>query len=174
METHLGEKIDYADFLEEFDKSLKEYFESFGKDICCKKGCSECCEKGDYPLSDIELEYLMQGYLNLTSEIKIKVQNNIKNIVKGGCCPFLVDKECSIYPYRPIVCRVHGLAYFYNKDKVKLPHCANTGKNFSKVYDKDDGFYGKPLSVNLDTMHVLDGLYSEIKNLDDWLEQKRD
>jgi len=81
----------------------------------------------------------------------------------------LLDKECSIYPYRPIVCRVHGLAYFYKEDKVKLPYCANTGKNFSKVYNKNDGFYGKPLGVNLDTPHVLDGLYSEIRNLYDWL-----
>ena len=112
---------------------LQNYFKSFGENIYCRKGCSACCEKGDYPLTDIELEYLMQGYVNLEPESKIKVQNNIKNMVKGGVCPFLLNKECSIYPYRPIVCRVHGLAYFYKEDKVKLPYCANTGKNFSKI-----------------------------------------
>ena len=173
METYLGEKIDYAEFLREFDKTLKGYFESFGVNIYCKKGCSACCEKGDYPLTDLELEYLMQGYTGLDSEMKIQVQNNIKNMVKGGACPFLVNGECTVYPYRPIICRVHGLAYFYKEDKVKIPHCANTGKNFSKVYNKDDGFYGKPLLVNLDTMHVLDGLYNEIRNLYDWLNYKQ-
>jgi Fe-S-cluster containining protein len=165
----LGAKIDYADFIKEFDKRLQGYFDSFGTDICCTRGCSECCEKGDYPLTDIELEYLMQGFMKLEPGIKIRVQENIQNMVKGEACPFLINKECSVYPYRPIVCRVHGLAYFYKDEKVKLPYCVNNGKNFSKVYDKNDGFYGKPLNINLDTPHVLEGLYNEMRNLYDWL-----
>ena len=161
-------KINYAEFLQELDVRLKEYFDSFGEDVCCKKGCSDCCEKGDYPLSDIELEYLMQGFMALEPKIKIQVQHNIKNMVKGGQCPFLINKECSVYAHRPIICRVHGLAYFYEGEKVKLPYCVNSGKNFSKLY-KEDGFYGKPIPLNLDTMHVLDGFYKEIHNLYDWL-----
>lgn len=164
----MGAKIDYVGFLKEFDQRLKGYFESFGENICCKKGCSECCEKGDYPLTDIELEYLMQGYMKLPPAIKIKVQNNIKGMVKGGACPFLINKECSVYKYRPIICRVHGLAYFYKNERVKIPHCVESGKNFSKIYDKS-GFAGTPLNVNLDTPHVLNGFYNEIRNLYDWI-----
>lgn len=164
----MGAKIDYAGFLKEFDIRLHEYFESFGDNICCKKGCAECCKKGDYPLSDIELEYLMQGFMQLEPEKKIRIQNNINNMIKGEVCPFLINDECSVYNYRPIVCRVHGLAYFYNGEKVKLPYCVNNGKNFSKVYD-DEGFSGQPIRINLDTPHVLDGLYNDIRNLYDWL-----
>lgn len=164
----MGAKIDYAGFLKEFDKRLKKYFESFGENICCKKGCSGCCEKGDYPLTDIELEYLMKGFSALSPSAKIEVQNNIKNMVKGGVCPFLINKGCSVYDYRPIICRVYGLAYFYTDKKVKIPYCVDEGKNFSKIYDKD-GFSGTPLNVNLDTPHVLEGLYNEMRNMYDWL-----
>lgn len=164
----MGAEIDYSEFLNELDKRLKGYFDSFGDDICCKKGCSACCEKGDYPLSDIELEYLMQGFMKLDSETKIAVQEKIKNMEKGGACPFLINRECSVYQYRPIICRVHGLAYVYKEGKVKLPHCVNDGKNFSKSY-KEDGFYGKPIPSNLDTMSLLEGSYNEIRNLYDWL-----
>lgn len=165
----MGAKIDYAAFLKELDKKLEGYFKFFGENICCKCGCSDCCEKGDYPLSDIELEYLMQGFILLEPSTKIQVQNNIKNMEKGGKCPFLINKKCSVYPYRPIVCRVHGLAYFYKKEKVKLPYCVNNGKNFSKIYDKNDGFYGTPIKVNLDTPHILENTYNEIRNMYDWL-----
>lgn len=164
----MGAKIDYAAFIKELDIRLDGYFKSFGSHICCKRGCSECCEKGDYPLSDIELEYLMKGFTGLDSALKIQIQNNIKNIVKGGVCPFLINKECAVYEYRPIICRVHGLAYMYDDKKVKLPYCVNTGKNFKSVYD-NDGFTGKPIKINLDTNHILEGYYNEIRNLYDWL-----
>lgn len=164
----MAPKIDYQKFLNDLDVRLKSYFEAFGTEIACKKGCSDCCEKGDYPLSDIELEYLMKGFMGLASSTKIEVQKNIKNMVKGGACPFLLNKQCSIYPYRPIVCRVHGLAYFYKDEKVKLPHCVEDGKNFAKLY-KEDGFYGNPIKLNLDTTNILKGLYAEIRNLYDWL-----
>ncbi len=166
----MGAKIDYEGFLKEFDKRLESYFKSFGDNICCKEGCSSCCEQGDYPLSDIELEYLMKGFVKLNPQIKVQIQNNIKDMKKGGICPFLVNNICSVYKYRPIVCRVHGLAYFYKDNKVKLPYCVNNGKNFSKVYD-ESGFSGIPLKVNLDTPHILDGFYNEIRNLYDWLKR---
>jgi len=159
----------YIEFLENLDKRLEEYFLAHKKYIHCKKGCSSCCEKGDYPLSQIELEYLMQGFVKLSNEEKIKVQNNIKKIQKGGICPFLIDKECSIYPYRPIVCRVHGIAYICKNNTVKVPFCVNTGMNYSDVYNS-----GKininPVLENLDTKNVLkDFEFGEIKNLIDWL-----
>lgn len=164
----MGAKIDYAVFIEELDKKLQGYFESFGDNICCKKGCSECCERGDYPLSDIELEYLMKGFIELEPSVKLQVQENIKNMVRGGVCPFLINKECSVYKYRPIICRVHGLAYFYKGEKVKLPHCVENNKNFAKVYD-ESGFAGQPISANLDAPHILEGLYKEIRNMYDWV-----
>lgn len=166
----MGAKINYAVFLKELDDRLQSYFEAFGDDICCKKGCSECCEQGDYPLSDVELEYLMQGFINLDAKTKIMVQENVKNMVKGGACPFLINKQCSVYPYRPIICRVYGLAYFCKNEKVKIPYCVNSGKNFSKNY-KDNIFYGNPITTNLDTPSLLKDSYAEIRNLYDWLHQ---
>ena len=75
----MGKKIDYPAFLSKLDRNLDAFFKEQGAFVQCKKGCSLCCEKGDYPLSNIELEYLMQGYIELDSQIKIKVQENIKN-----------------------------------------------------------------------------------------------
>lgn len=163
--------MNYIEFLENLDKKLGEYFNTHKKFIHCKLGCSACCEKGDYPLSKIELEYLMQGYISLNNETKVQVQNNIKKIETGGACPFLINKKCSIYPYRPIICRVHGLAYICKDNTVKLPFCVNNGKNYADVYENGE-ITINPVLDNLDTQNVLkDFDFGEIRNLVDWLEK---
>lgn len=152
--------------LESLDKKLQVYFEKYKNFICCHEGCSACCEKGDYPLSDIELRYLMEGYSLLENSVKIQIRQNIKIMEKGGACPFLLNKRCSIYPYRPIVCRIHGLAYLNKDGVVKLPYCANEGKNFSHNYANGE-FWGEPIKENLDELMNV----GEVRNLYDWLNQ---
>ena len=161
--------MNYIDFLKELDKKLKKYYEQHKEHLHCCPGCSSCCESGDYPLSATELEYLMQGYAKLSDNEKRIVQNNIKNIVKGGACPFLIDKKCSVYPYRPIICRTHGLAYLCKEETVKVPYCANAGLNYSDVYS-DGEIVINPVMENLDSISLLKNFdCGEIRNLADWL-----
>ena len=161
--------MNYADFLEKLDSRLEKYFDEQRTHICCRVGCSSCCERGDYPLSQIELEYIMQGYVSLENEQKLAVQENVKNMQKGGACPFLVNRKCSIYHYRPIICRVHGLAYICGENTVKVPFCVNEGKNFSKVF-KDGEIISEPIKENLDTPQILAKYdFGEIRNLYDWI-----
>ena len=155
--------------MKKFDEQINGYFNAHKGFICCKKGCSACCEQGYYPISELELKYLMQGFLSLENNLKIQVQNNFKAMKKGEICPFLINKECSIYSYRPIVCRVHGLAYLLKDKTVKLPYCTNEGKNYSKIYSNGE-FTGSPIEENLETHNVLkDFDFGEIKNLYDWI-----
>lgn len=159
----------YKHFLKEFDKKLQKFQDKQSEHLHCRKGCSDCCQAGDYPLSQLELEYLMQGYASLDFVKRKQIQNNFKNIKKGGTCPFLINNECSLYDFRPIVCRVHGLAYLYKENFVKIPFCVNKGLNFSKVCNNDE-ICIVPIKENLDTPSVLkDFSYGEIRNLYDWL-----
>ena len=167
MGTKGIEKYQY--FLSKLDAQLESYFKNQAEYVCCKRGCSACCEKGDYPVSELELKYLMQGFSSLDNELKKIVQNNFSNMEKGGQCPFLIKSNCSIYPYRPIICRVHGLAYLYKDKLVKVPYCANNELNYKEVY-KNGEFLSEPIQENLDTQNLLkDFDYGEIRNLYDWL-----
>ena len=56
----------YKLFLSQFDAKLECFFNKYSEYIYCKKGCCYCCQEGDYPISELELQYLMQGYINLT------------------------------------------------------------------------------------------------------------
>ena len=49
----------YKKYLNTIQSFLDKYFEDQKEYICCQKGCAHCCEKGAYPYSQIEFDYLM-------------------------------------------------------------------------------------------------------------------
>lgn len=161
---------------------LDKYFLEQKPYICCKAGCSYCCEHGQYPVTELELSYLIMGYKLLHFSIqnivkenfeKLKVEylkyletNNkfAKNKPFMYRCPFLIDGRCSVYEYRAMICRTHGLMFFVtDNDGVshnKIPYCVNLGLNYSNIYDEktgmlseekmeDLGITQKPLAYNL-------------------------
>lgn len=151
----------YEKFLNEFDKIIEKYFNSHSNFICCQKGCSSCCEIGEYPFSRLEAEYIMRGFLELNTNYQNQVRKNILTLVNNNkfsdySCPFLINKECSVYKYRGIVCRTHGLAYLDN-GIVKLPECVKQGLNYSKNYDaaKKELLLDNPVKQNLRTDRVF-------------------
>ncbi|MBR2525541.1 YkgJ family cysteine cluster protein [bacterium] len=131
------------------DKSFKEQ----APYICCKEGCSHCCERGQYPVSEIEVRYIMLKFAELDEAKKTQILDNIQKIINEKKnknisskdyfyqCPFLLDKKCSVYENRAIICRTHGLMFFVDEangsEKYKIPFCVNLGLNYSNVYDKD-------------------------------------
>lgn len=174
----------YEKFLKEFDKKLKKYFDEQSKYICCKEGCSGCCEVGDYPFSQLEMMYLMTGFRKLPVETQKIIKENMDNLKKTRMfthffhqCPFLIDKKCSVYKYRGITCRTFGLAYVVdNKTKtVKIPECTKEGLNFSNVYDGKE-ITIDPIQENLDLPYVIESKlakshkleFGEIRSLIDW------
>ena len=134
----------YEKFLEKFDKKLEKYFKNQSEYISCKEGCSGCCEVGDYPFTQLEMMYLMQGFKTLPAMTQAMVRNNLLSIKKNRVsthffyqCPFLINNRCSVYKYRGLTCRTFGLAYLCGDKTVKLPECVHQGLCYSKVMDGD-------------------------------------
>ncbi len=183
----------YKKFLDEFDKKLSSLFENQKNYIYCKKGCSYCCENGDYPFSQIEFGYITQGFLALPEKTKLLVQQNIKKLKKEKKyfngeifehkCPFLINNECCVYAYRGIICRTFGLGYYDDETGyVRLPDCVNKNLNYSQYYDEKT----KQLTIenvlqeNLRIDSIFDSELSkkyniecgEIRSMLNWFEQK--
>ncbi len=168
----------YECFLSEFDKKLEEYFRRDAAAIKCKKGCTFCCTNGDYPLSHLEMCYLMQGFVWLDKSRHDEVRENIRALAnisnaaqKGYACPFLLDGECSVYRYRPLICRVHGLAYMRSDGIVELPECARCGLNYSDNFNGESVDF-EPIKDDLSLKKIYKSArkidFGPIKSLLDW------
>lgn len=131
----------YEKFLEVLTLDLNDMFEHQKDYIFCKEGCSYCCESGEYPFTDVEFDYLMEGYNKLDEETKKIIRTNFKNIVKDEkgyyTCPFLINKKCSVYFNRALICRTFGLINLESDGRISGPFCGKMGLNYSNVYDPD-------------------------------------
>ena len=136
----------YLTYLVFLNNKLTKFFESQKQFIFCQKGCAKCCKNAEFPYSQIELKYLLYGFLRLDKKTQNKIEENIKRIVeekskyKGDAfrytCPFLIDDVCSVYDYRGIVCRTFGLLTKGVDDRVKVPFCCYQGLNYSNILNK--------------------------------------
>ena len=139
----------YEIFLYTLNKELQKMFDNQAEFIKCKEGCSYCCEKGEYPFSELEFNYLIEGYKQLDSNTKKIIKENIKQINKEKSkntdkifmhkCPFLIDKRCSVYNNRGIICRTFGLLCEHNDGRLTIPFCHEYGLNYAQLSDKELG-----------------------------------
>lgn len=138
----------YKKYLKSLDKILDKYFEDQKEYICCKKGCSHCCEKGSYPYSKTEFEYLLIGFFKLDSKEQQETIKRIKALKKEHestenkreimyRCPFLNESGiCTVYDYRGLICRTFGLLKPDKNNEIIMPFCQSLGLNYSKIYNK--------------------------------------
>lgn len=164
----------YEKYLDILNTYFTKYFNQQKPYICCKEGCDICCATGEYPFSEVEFKYAMNGFDLLSEEEKNIVKENVIKIKEEKkkntgetflhACPFLINKKCSIYKHRGIICRSYGLLYFTNdkegNEVFKIPYCVNLGLNYSRIYDaekgtistekwKETGIEEEPLSYNV-------------------------
>ena len=198
MVVELQDIEKYELYLKFMDKQLKKFFAEQSPYIFCKEGCSGCCQNGEYPLSEVEFAYLTIGAKTLPIETVREIEQNMFRIkdekdshngedIFRHACPFLVNNRCSVYNYRAIICRTHGLAFFNAKGKLLVPACVNDGLNYSNVYDfetdsistekfKSLGIEQEPLAHNIslsfmsnnDLTKTLELDFGEFKPMHKW------
>ena len=83
----------YLELINKLDLQLKEFFEAQAVYIKCKEGCSFCCENGDYPISEIELRFLMLGYAQLDNSVKKQVQKILRRLKRVKLVLFWFKKN---------------------------------------------------------------------------------
>ena len=114
MDDILRKYLLLREALEEVSTDL---FSRYRSEIKCAKGCSECCD--DISVLPIEWYVLQKWFQGRRATL-----NRIMRPRYYGenRCPFLhkADESCSIYPVRPIVCRIHGLPIRYTVEEYDI------------------------------------------------------
>ena len=128
----------YATFLDIIMPVIDRKFEHQKEYLACSKGCAKCCKTASMPFSQIEFDYLIEGFNTLDDNKKTVVSDNMKKLVSSvneEACPFLIDDVCSVYKYRGLICRTFGLLLINDEGEYTIPFCVNDGLNYSKIYD---------------------------------------
>ncbi len=74
-------------------------------DFYCTEGCHDCCQNFGVP-SRTRVE---------DERVKAFLRKNSMQLgeAKGNTCPYLNETGCSIYPVRPLICRLYGTSPNY-------------------------------------------------------------
>lgn len=94
---------EYREFLEDVDREAARLSELYSEHMVCRKGCSDCCT--DISLLPLEWYALRE---------RTGADNPPRR--DGGverCSLLNAAEACSFYPYRPLICRTHGLPLLY-------------------------------------------------------------
>lgn len=84
-------------------KAAQAFADAYAPIAACRDGCSHCCHV-PVQLSQVEANFIASrtGYRAAQSD-RLAPMGAIRGYESP--CPFLAGSSCSIYPFRPIVCR---------------------------------------------------------------------
>ena len=72
----------------------------------CRKGCSQCCSRGDAPVSAVEMAgALWHTARRVDPEVGRLVRTRLSGDTAPAGCPFLVEGACAVYSMRFASCR---------------------------------------------------------------------
>ncbi|TCO11023.1 YkgJ family cysteine cluster protein [Natronoflexus pectinivorans] len=128
-------KKKYLELRQELDEEIAGLEKLHQNHMLCKKGCSLCCLS--FKVLPIEFEVIRSEIERLKS---VKVIDKADE--SDDVCPLLIDNSCTIYPFRPFICRTHGLPLLYmNDEEWVLSHCELNFTNVDEDYFSETRFH---------------------------------
>jgi len=108
-----------ANLFERMEKAYDAVADAYG--FACA-GCEDnCCLTRFYHHTLVEYLYLYQGYSKLPGEERARLQQAADRVNREmaradergesarSMCPLNRDGRCTLYRYRPMICRLHGI-----------------------------------------------------------------
>lgn len=142
---------------DEIDRLVNDMHRKLFKDIECV-ACSNCCKTIVPVLTEGDISRI-SGVLGVTAsgfKDKYLKRKNEDWMIKTRSCPFLTDKGCSIYEYRPETCREYP---YTHKDEITsrlinlvqnceiCPVVFEIFEKLKKIYRRDFEKYKKEMAV---------------------------
>lgn len=130
--------VHYKKLLTDVELLTESLQKRFSKEITCHLGCTSCCYQ-QLNLFQIEADFIAKAVKELAPETQkklflaaqaIKTQTNTSE-----ACPMLDGLACSIYEFRPIICRTHGFPISFKDDESQELFLDVCPLNFSEEGD---------------------------------------
>lgn len=136
----------YNELIEEINAIVEKLDDMHQNKMQCKAGCSQCCLNFDvFPVEFFAIKEKMKA-----DNFQIPA-NEIHD--DEDTCVFLKNNICQIYPYRPIICRTHGLPLLSMNESAEFWELSHCELNFQDV---------KPDFFHQDNSLIMDRFNSEL------------
>ncbi|MCE5186619.1 MAG: hypothetical protein LLF76_10890 [Planctomycetaceae bacterium] len=135
--------IGYRILREEVDRLAQDLERMHSRQLACKKGCCDCC---------LNLSVWPVEFFSILDELR-KDNDRAVAFNEAASCGYLCQQECIIYPYRPIICRTHGLPLVYWHEELDP---AGYGVMFCKknFIDSDNAAFGPDNTICMDEINT--------------------
>ena len=100
----------YIKLLKKIDEQLRQL-----ADCRCPPQCDQCC-RITFSLFPVEAYYLWEAFCRMPSAMKDQVRKQLARD-QTHQCPFLIDRKCTVYLFRPVICRSHGYPFFRRQEE---------------------------------------------------------
>lgn len=90
---------------------------------CLKHGCAKCCLKTKMLLTSSDVERIEKLGFNQAHFVVEGKGGWLRLKNREGKCVFLKENKCSIYPWRPMGCRLYPLIYDEERGILLDPLC---------------------------------------------------
>ena len=125
--------MNYRDLLTRVDRLLEGIQRQYSGHIVCHKGCDCGCR--NLSVFPIEALSLVNAVQNLSKETGAKIRQRAA-AASFWNCPLLEDRICSMYTFRPIICRTHGFPLLtHYRGRPSIGYCRYNFKDMSSVPD---------------------------------------
>jgi Fe-S-cluster containining protein len=98
----------YFELLNRIDTQTKRLTALHGKALVCRPGCTSCCR--NLSVFPVEFHAIRHAMARAGTDPKTVPFDT------SASCGFLNEGLCRIYPFRPIICRTHGLPILFLDD----------------------------------------------------------
>jgi Fe-S-cluster containining protein len=132
MDTRINSCLKpYRDLVARVDRLLDDVRCKYPADIVCHKGCDCGCR--NLSIFPIEALSIFMAIRELPANAAAAVRQRAETHTIWDC-PLLEDRACGLYPYRPIICRTHGLPLqtIYN-GRPSIGYCRRNFENRSAI-----------------------------------------
>ena len=122
---------DYDRLVARVDGMVHRIRHKYDAHIACHKGCACGCR--NLSLMPIEALALSGAVQDLSEGLKVKILKHASN-ASFWDCPLLEEGACSLYAFRPIICRTHGYPLLtYYQGKPSIGYCRHNFKNIPSI-----------------------------------------
>lgn len=125
--------LNYRRLVVNVDRTLDRIQRKYGHYIACHKGCGCGCR--DLSIFPVEALALANALQTLPEAVIAKLQRRAASTAFWDC-PLLEDRVCSLYAFRPLICRTHGfpLRTIY-KGQPSIGYCRHNFKEMAVIPD---------------------------------------